>query len=49
MFTKNFFRKKLKAIKIENGWLEFDSLHDYKLYTNKYTEKKIEKFYDVND
>ena len=41
--------EKLKAIKIENGWLEFDSLHDYKLYTNKYTEKKIEKFYDVND
>ena len=41
--------EKLKAIKIENGWLEFDSLNDYELYTNNYSERGIREFYDIND
>ena len=41
--------KKLKAIFIENGWLEFDNIHDYNLYTDDKLESKIRKFYDIND
>ena len=40
---------KIKAIPIENGWLEFDSLNDYELYTNNYSERGIREFYDIND
>ena len=41
--------KKLKAIFIENGWLEFDNIQDYNLYTNNNSETNIRKFYDIND
>ena len=41
--------EKLKAIFIENGWLEFDNIQDYDLYTNYNSKTNIRKFYDIND
>ena len=41
--------EKLKAIFIENGWLEFDNIQDYDLYTNNNSKTNIRKFYDIND
>ena len=41
--------EKLRAIKVKNGWLEFDSFNDYELYTNSDSREKIKKIYDVND
>ena len=41
--------EKLKAIEIENGWLEFDNIEDYKLYTKKDSYEKINRFYDIDD
>jgi len=38
--------EKLKAITIENGWLELDTLNDYNLYNSK---NKLREFYDPND
>ena len=38
-----------KAIFIENGWLEFDNIQDYDLYTNNNSKTNIRKFYDIND
>ena len=43
------YGQKLKAISIENSWLELDNIDDYKLYTNKNLEKQILEFYDPND
>ena len=40
--------EKLKAIEIENGWLEFDNIEDYKLYTKKDSYEKINRFYDID-
>ena len=39
---------KLKSISIENGWLELDTIDDYKLYTDDNLNKKIIEFYDPN-
>ena len=36
----------LKAISIENGWLELDNINDYELYTNNKTQKQILELYD---
>ena len=35
---------KLKAITIEHGWLELDSLNDYKLYNKLYESNKLSRF-----
>ena len=43
------YGQKLKAISIENSWLELDNIDDYKLYTNKNLEKQILEIYDPND
>ena len=40
---------KLKAVIIEGGWLELDSMDDYNLYTKPNSEKLISKFFDKND
>jgi len=41
--------EKLKAIKIENGWLEFDNINDYNLYIKLKKQNEIGGFYDLND
>tara|TARA_B110001454_G_C12711408_1_gene430882 strand:+ start:1780 stop:2574 length:795 start_codon:yes stop_codon:yes gene_type:complete len=41
--------QKLKAINIENSWLELDNIDDYNLYTNKELKKQILEYYDPND
>jgi choline kinase len=40
---------KLKAVMIENGWLELDSIDDYKKYTELFSQKKISEFIDLHD
>jgi L-glutamine-phosphate cytidylyltransferase len=36
---------KLKAIKIQNGWLELDSFNDYELYHNLYERKNLKNLF----
>ena len=36
---------KIKAIPIENGWLELDTYQDYKIYERMFDEKTISRFY----
>ena len=38
---------KLKAIEIENGWLELDSIQDYKIYEEMYSNNTIQKIFSV--
>ena len=40
---------KLKAVNINNGWLELDNINDYRLYTEPSSKSKIHKFFDIND
>ena len=40
--------KKIKAIPIENGWLELDSTNDYELYNKMHKEGTISEFYKIN-
>jgi len=40
---------KLKAVNINNGWLELDNINDYRLYTEPSSKSKIRKFFDIND
>ena len=40
---------KLKAVNINNGWLELDNINDYRLYTEPSSKSKIYKFFDIND
>lgn len=40
--------QKIKAVTIENGWLELDNLNDYNLYNKMYEEGTISEFYRVN-
>jgi len=40
---------KLKAIEIENGWLELDSINDYNKYTKFFSKKTISEFVDLDD
>ena len=35
---------KIKAIPIENGWLELDTIQDYEIYTKMFEENMISKF-----
>tara|TARA_Y100000590_G_scaffold410061_1_gene502793 strand:- start:2310 stop:3104 length:795 start_codon:yes stop_codon:yes gene_type:complete len=41
--------EKLKAVNIENGWLEFDNMNDYELYVNNNSKDVIKGFYDENN
>jgi uroporphyrinogen-III decarboxylase len=36
---------KLKAIKIQNGWLELDSFSDYELYENFHNKKALKNLF----
>ena len=40
---------KLKAVNINNGWLELDNINDYRLYTQHNSKSSISKFFDIND
>ena len=40
---------KLKAVNINNGWLELDNINDYRLYTQYNSKSNISKFFDIND
>ena len=40
---------KLKAVNINNGWLELDNINDYRLYTQRNSKSNISKFFDIND
>ena len=42
-------KHKLKAILIENGWLELDSIHDYDIYNELYQQGKISNFINIED
>lgn len=43
------FDYKLKAVSIKNGWLELDSLKDYRLYKKMYAEDTLKKFITIED
>ena len=38
---------KLKAVEIENGWLELDTINDYNKYTELYSKNKLSEFIDL--
>ena len=40
---------KLKAIPIQNGWLELDSFSDYEIYNKKFKDNTISEFFRVDD
>ena len=40
---------KIKAVLIENGWLELDSKHDYDVYNQFYLEGKISDFINIKN
>jgi NDP-sugar pyrophosphorylase family protein len=40
---------KLKAVKIENGWLELDTINDYNKYTELYSKNKLSEFIDLGN
>ena len=40
---------KLKAIEIENGWLELDTVSDYDKYTELYSKNKLSEFIDLGN
>ena len=40
---------KIKAIPIENGWLELDTYQDYEKYNKWYSNQTLSKFYKVNE
>ena len=40
---------KLKAIEINGGWLELDTLNDLKIYENLYNKKILNKFFNLED
>lgn len=37
----------VKAVPVKNGWLEFDTYKDYKIYNKLDKEKKLKKYYNV--
>lgn len=43
------FDYKLKAVSIKNGWLELDSLKDYRLYKKMHVEDTLKKFIAIED
>ena len=40
---------KIKAIPVNNGWLELDSYHDYEVYNKKYEDGTIHELISVNN
>lgn len=40
--------QKIKAIPIKNGWLEFDTVNDYKIYNNMVKNNTISKFISLD-
>lgn len=40
---------KLKAVFIENGWLELDSIEDYKIYNKLYEEETLSNFIKIKE
>jgi len=40
---------KIKAVPISSGWLELDSMYDYKIYNKKFEDKTISEFFSVNN
>ena len=40
---------KIKAVPISSGWLELDSMYDYKVYNKKFEDKTISEFFSVNN
>ncbi len=38
---------KIKAIFIQNGWLELDTISDYEVYNQMYSDNTISEFYDI--
>jgi len=38
---------KLKAIEINGGWLEIDTLHDFEIYNDLYSKNKLKKFFNL--
>ena len=38
----------LKAVEIQNGWLELDSITDYQLYEQMYSDNTLEPFFSTN-
>ena len=39
---------KIKAVPVNNGWLELDSYHDYEVYNKKYKDGTISDLISVN-
>jgi len=37
----------IKAISINNGWLELDSLNDYKIYQEMYADGTLSLFFSI--
>ena len=42
-------RWKLKAVEIENGWLELDTINDYNKYTELSSKNKLSEFIDLGN
>ena len=40
---------KLKAVLIENGWLELDTIYDYDKYVKLYSKNKLSEFIDLGN
>ena len=40
---------KLKAVEIENGWLELDTINDHNKYTELYSKNKLSEFIDLGN
>ena len=40
--------QKIKAVSVNNGWLELDSYHDYEVYNKKYKDMTISDLISVN-
>ena len=40
--------QKIKAVPVNNGWLELDSYHDYEVYNKKYKDNTISDLISVN-
>ena len=38
---------KIRGISIHNGWLELDSIRDYKIYQERIKDNSIKEFIDV--
>ena len=38
---------KIKAIPVQNSWLELDSYDDFKLYAQLYENKRLKEFFNI--